>query len=43
MKVIGITSTYAAAKLTDADAVVGRLTEVRINSDGAQMLSVTIG
>jgi len=43
MTVIGITSTYAAAKLTDADAVIGRLAEVRIDSDGAQMLSVTIG
>ncbi len=43
MKVIGITSTYAAAKLRDADAVIGRLLEIRVDSDGARMLSVTIG
>lgn len=43
MKVIGITSTYAAAKLRDADAVIGRLVEIRVDPDGARMLSVTIG
>ncbi len=42
MKVIGITSTYGMEALEQADAVIGRLAEIRIGSDGARMLSVAI-
>lgn len=43
MKVVGITSTYGADPLSDADVVIGRLAEIRIGSDGERMLSVMIG
>ena len=34
-KVVGITSTYAADALADADAVIGRLEQIQIKSNGA--------
>jgi sugar-phosphatase len=43
MKVIGITSTYAAAALSLADAVIGKLEQVRVTSNGAGKLAVEIG
>jgi sugar-phosphatase len=42
MKVIGIASTYKAAKLAEADAVVRQLAQIRTGSDGTSRLSVTI-
>jgi mannitol-1-/sugar-/sorbitol-6-phosphatase len=42
MKVIGITSTYAAAKLVHADAVIGKLGAVRVATNGAGKLSIEI-
>jgi sugar-phosphatase len=42
MKVIGIASTYAAAKLAEADAVVRKLAQIRTGGDGTSSLSVTI-
>ena len=43
MKVVGITSTYAAAKLAHADAIVKTLGRIQIASDGAGKLRVEIG
>jgi mannitol-1-/sugar-/sorbitol-6-phosphatase len=43
MKVIGITSTYPAAALHLADAVIGKLAQIRVSSDGAGKLGVEIG
>jgi sugar-phosphatase len=43
MKVIGITSTYAASALGHADAVIGELGQIRVTSDGAGKLGVKIG
>ncbi|HME36355.1 MAG TPA: HAD family hydrolase [Candidatus Sulfotelmatobacter sp.] len=42
MKVIGITSTYAADALEHADAVIGRLEQIRIESSGAGKLRVEL-
>ena len=42
MKVIGITSTYAAEKLGEADAVIGRLGAIRLAVDGAACLLVKV-
>ena len=42
MKVIGITSTYAADALEQADAVVGRLEQIRVKSNGAGKLGVEL-
>ncbi|HEY3975129.1 MAG TPA: HAD family hydrolase [Candidatus Sulfotelmatobacter sp.] len=42
MKVIGITSTYAADRVAHADAVIGRLAEVQISSNGAGKLLVEV-
>ncbi len=42
MKVIGLASTYAPSALGAADAVIGRLTGVRILYEGARMLSIKI-
>lgn len=39
-KVIGITSTYPAAELAEADAVVQRLEQIRVGLDGGQKLIV---
>jgi sugar-phosphatase len=43
MKVIGITSTYRADALEHADAVIGRLGQIRVALDGAGKLGVEIG
>jgi sugar-phosphatase len=42
MKVIGITSTYKAAALTDADAVVGKLEQIRVKSNGTGKLLIEV-
>jgi mannitol-1-/sugar-/sorbitol-6-phosphatase len=42
MKVIGMASTYAPEKLSAADAVVGRLAQIQVASNGAGKLSVEI-
>lgn len=42
MKVIGITSTYATERLSEATAVVARLGEIRISSNGPARLTVKI-
>jgi sugar-phosphatase len=42
MKVIGITSTYAAEALEHADVVIGRLRQIRVTSNGAGKLGVEI-
>jgi mannitol-1-/sugar-/sorbitol-6-phosphatase len=42
MKVIGITSTYAAEALRLADAVIGRLAQIRVTSNGAGKLGVEV-
>jgi sugar-phosphatase len=42
MKVIGMASTYAAAKLNAADAVVSRLAQIQVASNGTGKLSVDV-
>jgi mannitol-1-/sugar-/sorbitol-6-phosphatase len=42
MKVIGITSTYAAGALEHADSVIGKLAQVRVTSNGAGKLEVEV-
>lgn len=42
MKVVGIASTYAADALGRADAVIGKLAEIQITSNGAGKLGVEI-
>jgi mannitol-1-/sugar-/sorbitol-6-phosphatase len=42
MKVVGITSTYAAGALKHADVVVGRLEQIRVTSNGAGKLGVEV-
>ena len=43
MKVIGITSTYGANALEHADAVIGKLGQIRIAANGVGKLGVEIG
>jgi len=43
MKVVGITSTYAANALEHADAVIGKLGQIQVTSDGAGRLVVDVG
>jgi sugar-phosphatase len=43
MKVIGLTSTYPVAKLSEADATVKKLNQVHIGGDGSQKLTVNMG
>jgi sugar-phosphatase len=43
MKVMGLASTYGAEKLRESDAVIGRLGQIRISSNGAGKLEVEIG
>jgi sugar-phosphatase len=43
MKVIGITSTYAAGALSAADAVIGKLAQIQVTANGAGKLRVEIG
>jgi sugar-phosphatase len=42
MTVIGITSTYAADALAQADAVIGKLGQIQVSSNGAGKLTVVI-
>lgn len=42
MKVVGITSTYAASKLGEADAVVAGLAQIQVASNGASQLSIRV-
>jgi sugar-phosphatase len=41
-KVVGITSTYAANALEHADAVIGRLEQIQVKSNGAGKLAVEV-
>jgi len=43
MKVIALTSTYPASKLSEADAVVEKLMRIQIGPDGAKNLAVRVG
>jgi sugar-phosphatase len=43
MKAIALTSTYQAAKLSEADAIVEKLNQIRIARDGTQHLLIRIG
>jgi mannitol-1-/sugar-/sorbitol-6-phosphatase len=43
MKVIGLTSTYKAPALSEADMVVQRLNQIRVTLDSTRKLSVNIG
>jgi len=43
MKVIGITSTYPAEALSLADAVIGKLEQIRVTSNGLEKLEIEIG
>jgi sugar-phosphatase len=42
MKVLGITSTYAADLLKQADAVIGKLGQIRVTSNGSGKLGVEV-
>src|ERR1700692_1073582 len=42
-RVIGITSTYPASKVSDADAVVAGLEQIQVRSNGSGRLAVEIG
>jgi sugar-phosphatase len=42
MTVVGIASTYGAEKLRAADAVIGRLGEIQVSTNGARRLTVEI-
>jgi sugar-phosphatase len=42
MKVIGITSTYAANALEHADGVIGRLAQIHVTSDGEGKLEIEV-
>jgi sugar-phosphatase len=42
LKVIGITSTYPASKLSDADAVVAGLEQIQVRSNGSGKLAIEV-
>jgi sugar-phosphatase len=42
-KVVGIMSTYQAEALREADAVIAKLAQLRVSSNGAGVLSVALG
>jgi len=42
MKVIGLASTYPAAKLSEADAVVAGLGQIQVSGDGGAKLSINV-
>ena len=42
MKVIGITSTYPADALVQADAVIARLAQIQVTSNGAAKLGIEV-
>jgi sugar-phosphatase len=44
MKAIGITSTYPASELREADAIVQKLAQIKVKSSGGpEALTVTVG
>ena len=43
MKVVGITSTYAAARLSEADFVVQRLPQIQVSVNGTGVLEIRAG
>jgi len=43
MKAIGLTSTYPASALSEADIVVSKLNQIQIASAGPRMLAVSVG
>ncbi len=43
MKVVGLTSTYAASALEHADAVIGMLAQLKVTSNGAGRLVISVG
>ncbi len=43
MKVIALSSTYPASALTDADAIVQNLAQIRVSVDGAGKIEISIG
>jgi mannitol-1-/sugar-/sorbitol-6-phosphatase len=43
MRVIALTSTYRAPALSDADAVVKKLAQIKVGLDGARKLAISIG
>ncbi len=43
MKVIALTSTYPASALSEADAVVQKLKQIKIAVDGSRMLAISVG
>jgi sugar-phosphatase len=42
MKVIGVMSTYAASALAHADAVIARLAQIKVTSNGAEKLAIEV-
>jgi len=42
MKVVGITSTYAAERLAGADAVIGKLAEIKVTSNAAGKFALKV-
>jgi hypothetical protein len=42
MKVIGLTSTYPATSLAEADFVIPRLAHIQVGRDGTRKLTVTV-
>jgi sugar-phosphatase len=42
MKVVGITSTYAASKLVEVDALVTGLAQIQVGRDGTSKLNVSV-
>jgi mannitol-1-/sugar-/sorbitol-6-phosphatase len=43
MKVVGITSTYAGDALVHADAVIGKLGQIQVTTNGAGKLGIEVG
>jgi sugar-phosphatase len=43
MKVVGITSTYAAARLNEADFVIQRLPQIQVAVNGTGVLEIRAG
>lgn len=43
IKVVGLTTTYARHALSHADAVIGKLAEVKVKSNGSEILAVDVG
>jgi sugar-phosphatase len=43
MKVIALTSSYAASVVSEADAVVQKLDQIKVTPDGARKLTISVG